>query len=97
MLKKALIGAALAIAVSNVAIAADGQAIVEKACQTCHAAGLLNSPKIGDAAAWETRNAKGMDALLASVKDGFNSMPAGGMCPDCSDDEYKAAIEFMSK
>lgn len=97
MFKKALIGAALAIAVSNSAIAADGKAIVEKACQTCHAVGVAGAPKIGDKAAWDTRNAKGIDALLVSIKDGLNAMPAGGMCADCSDDDYKAAIAYMSK
>jgi cytochrome c5 len=97
MFKKALISVAIIVATSNTAMAADGQAIVEKACQACHAAGVANAPKIGDKAAWDARKAKGIDALISSVKNGLNAMPPGGMCTDCSDDDYKAAIAHMSK
>ncbi len=87
----------MVLAVSNTALAADGKAIVDKACQACHATGVANAPKVGDKAAWAERNAKGIDTLLASVKGGLNAMPPGGMCNDCSDDDYKAAINYMSK
>lgn len=33
--------------------------------------------------------------LVSIVKHGLNAMPAGGMCTDCTDEEYKAAIEYM--
>jgi len=68
-----------------------------KSCQVCHANGAANAPKTGDAAAWESRMAKGMDALVKSVADGLNAMPPKGMCFDCSDDDYKALIEYMAK
>ena len=67
-----------------------------KSCQVCHANGAANAPKTGDAAAWEPRMAKGMDVLVKSVNDGLNAMPPKGMCFDCSDDEYKALIEYMA-
>ena len=34
----------------------------DKSCKLCHATGTANAPKTGDAAAWEPRLAKGMDA-----------------------------------
>jgi cytochrome c5 len=68
-----------------------------KSCQVCHANGAANAPKTGDAAAWEPRLAKGMDALVQSVANGLNAMPPKGMCFDCSDDDYKALIEYMAK
>ncbi|TDG15817.1 cytochrome c5 family protein [Seongchinamella unica] len=68
-----------------------------KSCAVCHATGAANAPKTGDAAAWEPRLAKGMDVLVASVNSGLNAMPPKGMCFDCSDEDYKAMIEFMSK
>ena len=68
-----------------------------KSCAVCHATGAANAPKTGDAAAWEPRLAKGMDALVASVAAGMNAMPPKGMCFDCSDEDYKALIEFMAK
>jgi hypothetical protein len=43
------------------------------------------------------RLAVGIDTLVATVKTGKNAMPPGGMCTDCTDDDYKNAIEYMSK
>jgi len=68
-----------------------------KSCGVCHANGAANAPKTGDAAAWEPRMAKGMDALVQSVETGLNAMPPKGMCFDCSADDYKALIEYMAK
>ena len=68
-----------------------------KSCAVCHATGAANAPKTGDVAAWEPRMAKGMDALVASVTNGMNAMPPKGMCFDCSDEDYKALIEYMAK
>ena len=68
-----------------------------KSCAVCHATGAANAPKTGDAAAWEPRLAKGMDALVAAVGNGLNAMPPKGMCFDCSDEDYKALIEYMAK
>ncbi|WP_206485998.1 c-type cytochrome [Thalassotalea sp. G2M2-11] len=97
MLKTAIIGVALSITLSTAVHATDGKKIVDQSCATCHAVGAANAPKIGDKAAWKARKAKGIEALLASVKNGLNAMPAGGMCNDCSDEDYKAAIEHMAK
>jgi len=93
----ALMATVVALTFSTTANAADGKAIVEKACATCHAVGVANAPKTGDKSAWDARKVKGIDVLLASIKNGLNAMPAGGMCNDCSDDDYKAAIAYMSK
>ena len=68
-----------------------------KSCGVCHNTGAANAPKTGDAAAWEPRMGKGMDVLVQSVNDGLNAMPPKGMCFDCSDDDYKALIEYMAK
>ena len=68
-----------------------------KTCAVCHASGAANAPKTGDAAAWEPRLAKGMDAMVQSVANGLNAMPPKGMCFDCSDEDYKALIEYMAK
>ena len=65
-------------------------------CAACHAVGVAGAPKTGDAAAWAPRLEKGMDALVMSVKNGLNAMPPGGLCADCSDEDYKALITYMS-
>ena len=74
---------------------ASGEAIYGKACVACHASGAAGAPKLGDKAAWGQRVGQGMDALLKSVSNGKGAMPPRGTCTDCSDDDLKAAIEFM--
>ncbi|TKB49526.1 c-type cytochrome [Ferrimonas aestuarii] len=96
-MKKMIAFAAVAMLASATNVMAqDGEAVYTKACQVCHAAGVAGAPKLKDAAAWEPRMAKGIDKLVESVKTGLNAMPPGGMCMDCSDEDYKAAIEYMS-
>ena len=65
-------------------------------CGACHAYAVSGAPKTGDAAQWAPRLEKGMEALVASVKNGLGVMPAGGLCTTCSDDDYKALITYMS-
>ena len=74
---------------------AAGQQLYQKSCQACHAAGIANAPKLGDKAAWEPRIALGMDALLATAIKGKNAMPPKGTCMSCSEDDLRAAIEYM--
>ncbi len=74
----------------------DVEANYNKSCATCHVAGIAGAPKTGDAEAWKPRMEKGMDALVVSVNNGLNAMPPKGMCTDCSDDDYKALIEYMA-
>ncbi len=93
---KKIIAAALVLCASS-AMAEVDMDKYNKSCAVCHATGAANAPKTGDAAAWEPRLAKGMEALVASVDKGMNAMPPKGMCFDCSADDYKALIEFMAK
>ena len=64
-------------------------------CNACHATGAAGAPKFGDAGAWDARIAKGMDALYSNAINGFNGMPPKGLCMSCSDDELKAAVDYM--
>ena len=77
------------------AAAVDGQQVYQAACQACHAAGVAGAPKLGDKEAWAPRIAKGEDALLASVNNGLNAMPPKGACMSCSEDDLRAAVEYM--
>ena len=89
--------AAALVLCASVAMAEPDMDKYNKSCAVCHATGAANAPKTGDAAAWEPRLAKGMDALVASVSAGMNAMPPKGICFDCSDEDYKALIEYMAK
>lgn len=74
-----------------------GEQVFKKHCFACHMTGAANAPKVGDARAWAPRIEKGMDALVMSALEGVpnTAMPAKGTCNSCSEDELKAAIEFM--
>jgi cytochrome c5 len=72
-----------------------GDAVYNSACVACHSSGVAGAPKVGDQAAWSARAAKGVDGLLSSAISGLNAMPPKGTCAACSDEELKAAIEYM--
>ena len=76
-------------------VLADGQQVYKNSCQACHAAGVAGAPKLGDKAVWAPRIATGIDALVASSINGKGIMPPKGACASCSDDDLKAAVEYM--
>jgi len=87
--------AAPAVVPAAQAAAANGEAVYGKSCAGCHATGVLDSPKIGDKAAWEPRLAQGLDALVASALKGKGAMPPKGGNTSLSDAEVKSAIQYM--
>lgn len=88
---------AAALLAANTAVqAADAEGIYNTKCMACHATGAAGAPKLGDKEAWAPRIATGMDALLASATNGKNAMPPKGTCMDCSEDDLKAVIEYMT-
>lgn len=72
-----------------------GETIVTQVCSACHGAGLMGSPKLGNASDWAPRIEKGIDTLYSSALNGFNMMPARGGRTDLSDDDVKAAVDYM--
>ncbi len=73
-----------------------GEQVAKEVCQTCHGAGLLNSPKVGDQAAWKPRIAQGEKTLISHALNGIRSMPAKGGNPSLSDDEVTRATIWMA-
>jgi len=73
----------------------DGEAIYKKTCKLCHATGMLESPKFADKDAWKDRIAKGKDVLYDHAINGFNKMLPKGGKKSLSDDEVKAAVDYM--
>ena len=74
-----------------------GEQVVTKVCAACHLTGMLGAPKIGDKGEWSKRKgaAGGLDGLVKIAIKGLNQMPARGGDSDLSDDEVKAAIEYI--
>lgn len=83
-------------ALATMAEARTGEEIYQAKCSVCHATGAAGAPKFGDAAEWATRIEKGSDALYASALKGLNAMPPKGMCVECTNDEIKAAVDYMT-
>lgn len=79
--------------------AMSGEQVNAKLCAGCHGAGVLGAPKTGDKAAWASRlsAAGGIDGLAASAAKGKNAMPPKGGDPSLSDDEVRAAVEYLLK
>ncbi len=73
----------------------DGATVYSSGCAACHDSGAAGAPKTGDAGAWAARIDKGMDTLVKHAYEGFNAMPAKGMCADCSEEEIAAAVEYI--
>ncbi len=72
-----------------------GQQVYDTSCMACHAVGVSGAPKFGNAGDWAARIEKGADALWSSTQNGFNVMPPRGTCMDCSDEELRAAMDYM--
>lgn len=75
-----------------------GEKLFSSVCATCHTAGLMGAPKLGDKAAWAPRIAQGKDTLYKHAIVGYQGksgvMPAKGGS-QASDEEVKAAVDYM--
>lgn len=76
-----------------------GKSIFNKTCALCHAAGVAGAPKPGDTADWGPRIEQGNDLLYKHAMEGFTGakgmMPARGGNTALTDDEVKAAVDYM--
>ncbi|MFY0989166.1 c-type cytochrome [Halomonas sp. C05BenzN] len=73
----------------------DGEAIYNQACMACHMTGAAGAPIKGDEAAWAPRLEQGMETLYDHSINGFQAMPPKGGHLQLSDEEVKAAVDFM--
>jgi len=91
---------AAAPAAAPVAENSVGKSVYGKTCALCHGAGVAGAPKPGDKADWGPRIAQGKDLLYKHAIEGFTGakgmMPARGGGTSLTDDEVKAAVDFMA-
>ncbi len=71
-----------------------GQQIFQQVCFACHGTGAAGAPKL-EKAAWKDRLAKGKEALYNSALHGIGVMPPKGGRMDLSDEDIKAAVDYM--
>ena len=89
------LGLATLAASGTTAIAGEGAEIYQTRCASCHASGVAGAPKLGDKEAWAPRIETGEDAMLATVVKGKGAMPPKGTCMECSEDQLRAAVQYM--
>ncbi|MDD9869813.1 MAG: c-type cytochrome [Gammaproteobacteria bacterium] len=92
------VGEVAAVAMTPAADAmaeATPEQIYQSACNACHAAGVLEAPRLEDRAAWQTRYAQGLEVLYQSVINGKGNMPAKGGRIDLSDDAIRKTVDYM--
>lgn len=75
--------------------AKSGKEVYDTYCFVCHATGMSEAPRLGDAEAWAPRVAQGMDQMLANTINGLNVMPEKGTCMACTDAELEATVTYM--
>lgn len=71
-----------------------GEELYNSQCMACHATGLLNAPKYGNAADWGPRIAQGKETLYDHSAHGFNQMPAQAT-NGVTEEQVHAAVDYM--
>ena len=66
----------------------------EEACMMCHADTSMGAPALGDAKAWATVTAKGIDKVYNNGINGINGMPPKGGS-SLSDADFKSVVDYM--
>ena len=77
-------------------VSLSGEEMVKNNCAMCHAAGMMNAPKIGDKAQWAPRIAQGYETIVKHAIEGIRSMPARGGNPAYTDFEMARAVVHMA-
>ncbi len=86
---------AVAEAPAATAPTADGEKVYNGLCVGCHAAGVAGAPIAGSEQMGQRFSEKGIDTLMSNAINGFNVMPPRGGNPGLTDEQIRAAIEFM--
>ena len=78
------------------AVKADGKAVFEANCKMCHGGTIPGAPVVGKNDDWAPRIKQGKETLHKHALEGFKAMPAKGGNGSLSDDEVKAAVDYMA-
>ncbi|MDP4650652.1 MAG: PQQ-dependent sugar dehydrogenase [Haliea sp.] len=73
----------------------EGVTLYTQLCSTCHSSGQPDVPQIDRPQDWETALAQDIGVLYKNTLLGIGDMPAKGLCENCTDDEIRAAVDFM--
>ena len=73
----------------------DGPSVYNGLCAACHESGAANAPIRGSDLMAQRLDERGMDGLVQNAINGINAMPARGGNPALTDEQIRAAVEYM--
>jgi len=76
-----------------------GRKIFNEFCASCHAKEPIisvNAPRIHDKKRWDAYRKLGIDTLLNMTIQGRGAMPARGGCFECSDEQLREVILYLT-
>lgn len=80
---------------SDVSESATGASVYNNYCSGCHTSGVGGAPQVGNAKSWDTLAGSGIEKLYTVAINGGGNMPARGTCITCTNDEIRAAVDYM--
>lgn len=73
-----------------------GAQVYANVCIACHLDGQAGAPSIRDGANWERRvGERALPELYRHAIDGWNKMPPKGACLTCTNDDIRAAVDYL--
>lgn len=84
-----------AVAEAAVEVVVDGATVYSGLCIGCHQAGVAGAPVSGSDQMAARLEEKGLDMLVSNAINGLNTMPPRGGNPALTDEQIRAAVEFM--
>ena len=94
---KWLLATGLLMPLYSVQATQDPEAVYNRVCVACHSGQLPTAPRKGDQEAWAPRLAQGMETLVQHVTQGFKAMPPRGLCMDCSVEDHRTVLQWISE
>lgn len=73
-----------------------GETVYKSLCVACHAAGIANAPKTGDAKDWAPLIKEGQAIVTAHGWVGIRGMPPKGGSPTLSQQDFAKAVVYMA-
>jgi cytochrome c5 len=76
-------------------VVVDGPSVYGGLCIGCHDAGVAGAPIKGSEQMAARLAERGLDGLVNNAINGLNAMPPRGGNPNLTDEQIRAAVEFM--
>jgi cytochrome c5 len=84
-----------AAALAEAQVVVDGPSVYNGLCAACHESGAAGAPVRGSELLAAREAEKGLDMLVNNAINGINAMPARGGNPALTDEQIRAAVEYM--